>query len=75
MMTTKAPLKEIVSELKAKYVGFSFEMKHSIQQDNYTLLVYKDGKNLSALNLNPTTPLNIMWESIKLWMKPVLSKV
>jgi len=72
MATTDATA-EILNKLRIMYPGYKFEMKFSAQRKVYQLTSYKNGKNLSTLTLEPTTPMNIIWESIKLWMRPLLS--
>jgi hypothetical protein len=69
----RKPISEIKNTLKTMYPGYNFDMKCSPLKNTYIISVFKNGNTLSTINMAPDVPMDLFWEKIKGWMKPLLS--
>ncbi len=65
---------ELKAQLKSMYPGYRFEIKSRPQTSDYCILVFKEHKTLSTLEIATNTPMNQFWEVVKGWMNSVLKQ-
>lgn len=70
---TSAPTAQIKSKLKTMYPNYKHDIKCSPINKTYMITAYKNGKNLSTINIASNTPMNEFWEKIQNWMRPILN--